>query len=181
MDLERFDLFGEQIYCSICLTDIKEGERVISLNSCHHGFHEPCIAQWLEEHRSCPNCRKTVPLIAEIFNTVDFQRSILSWVIIDTILSKYSNAINYYLHITVRIKRVLNTLNHEGQKPYPLELDTYTSIKRQKHILKERILNLLRIRSPQNRIRSVHSCPEIRQLKQSMDSRLQQIFVASEE
>lgn len=180
MDLEIFDLFGEQIYCSICLTDIKEGERVISLKSCHHGFHEPCIAQWLEEQRSCPNCRKTVPLITDT-HTVDFQRSILSWVIIDTILSNYTTSVRYYRHVTPRTRRILNALTYEGQKPYPLDFDTFSSIKRQKQILKERILDLIRHRSPENRIRSVHSSPEIRQLKQVVDPRLQEIFLVSEQ
>lgn len=25
---------------------------------CGHVYHEPCIAQWLTSHRTCPVCRK---------------------------------------------------------------------------------------------------------------------------
>ncbi|KAK0054441.1 E3 ubiquitin-protein ligase DZIP3, partial [Biomphalaria pfeifferi] len=49
--------------CSICHETI-HFEDALTLD-CHHKFHEMCIQKWLEEERSCPNCRKYVLLKEE--------------------------------------------------------------------------------------------------------------------
>ncbi|VEN34983.1 unnamed protein product [Callosobruchus maculatus] len=42
--------------CSICLRNLKGG-RLKQLR-CKHEFHENCINVWLNNHNTCPNCRK---------------------------------------------------------------------------------------------------------------------------
>ena len=50
--------------CSICLNDFsKAGRRggaieEIGLFDCNHVFHSNCINQWLNQHNSCPLCRR---------------------------------------------------------------------------------------------------------------------------
>lgn len=46
--------------CTICRTNISEGEVVRKINSCGHMFHINCIDQWFEEHTTCPTCRNSV-------------------------------------------------------------------------------------------------------------------------
>lgn len=42
--------------CVVCLSEFEVGEKVRTL-PCVHEFHQPCIDQWLEGHRTCPICR----------------------------------------------------------------------------------------------------------------------------
>jgi len=177
MDIDIFDLFGEEIYCSICLSDIKEGQRTLLLQACQHGFHEPCIAQWLLTNKTCPNCRKAV---LEPFNNLELQRSILSWIIVDKILAEYKNATIFYAN-TATLRR-LSSFIHEGQRPFPLSIESLSALKRQKQLLKQRILELLQRRSPTaRRIRAVHFAPDLRLMKQVVAPRLQQFFLPAQE
>lgn len=41
--------------CTICMQTVNE-EEVVTL-PCGHRFHGACLAPWLWENRSCPNCR----------------------------------------------------------------------------------------------------------------------------
>lgn len=43
--------------CSICLEDIKKGERMRVL-SCGHKYHLPCVDNWLLRKCYCPNCKR---------------------------------------------------------------------------------------------------------------------------
>ncbi|GLJ16152.1 hypothetical protein SUGI_0269430 [Cryptomeria japonica] len=52
---------GEELSCSICLSDYKESEVLRMLPECLHLFHVHCIDAWLRLHASCPMCR-TSPL-----------------------------------------------------------------------------------------------------------------------
>ena len=42
--------------CSICLDNIKIGEKYIIL-PCIHFFHENCIKKWMNEKNTCPLCK----------------------------------------------------------------------------------------------------------------------------
>lgn len=48
-------------YCSICLQDAAEGEKMRRLTACSHCFHAGCIDPWLEKRSTCPLCRAQVP------------------------------------------------------------------------------------------------------------------------
>ncbi|CAL0327938.1 unnamed protein product [Lupinus luteus] len=45
--------------CSVCLCELKEGDKVRNLK-CKHTFHKHCLDQWLlqEYYATCPLCRK---------------------------------------------------------------------------------------------------------------------------
>lgn len=45
--------------CSICMEKSELGE-FVTLMHCDHWFHEECITAWLNEHNTCPNCRKSI-------------------------------------------------------------------------------------------------------------------------
>eukprot|EP00928_Gymnodinium_smaydae_P043417 TRINITY_DN29090_c0_g1_i1.p1 TRINITY_DN29090_c0_g1~~TRINITY_DN29090_c0_g1_i1.p1 ORF type:complete len:1467 (-),score=317.12 TRINITY_DN29090_c0_g1_i1:48-4256(-) len=45
--------------CSICTSDLAEGEKAVKLD-CGHMFHTDCIEQWLEKRPTCPLCRTVV-------------------------------------------------------------------------------------------------------------------------
>ncbi|KAM0951156.1 putative transcription factor C2H2 family [Dioscorea sansibarensis] len=48
------------IECTVCLTEIEEGEKLRILPKCRHGFHVDCIDMWFFNHATCPLCRAVV-------------------------------------------------------------------------------------------------------------------------
>ena len=44
--------------CPICLDVIQD--RLITLNKCHHTFHQSCISTWFEKSNTCPICREPI-------------------------------------------------------------------------------------------------------------------------
>jgi hypothetical protein len=51
---------GGAEHCAICLEGFDKGEEVCSSHNvnCNHGFHRPCISEWLAENEDCPCCRR---------------------------------------------------------------------------------------------------------------------------
>ena len=45
--------------CSICMDDVVLDQQVTIL-PCKHWFHGDCVTAWLNEHDTCPHCRKPV-------------------------------------------------------------------------------------------------------------------------
>lgn len=45
--------------CTICMDEVALGDVVTELY-CQHWFHTPCITAWLQEHDTCPHCRKSI-------------------------------------------------------------------------------------------------------------------------
>ncbi|XP_067098426.1 forkhead box protein N3-like [Osmerus mordax] len=50
---------GSGLECSVCKEDYSVGENVRQL-PCNHLFHNDCIVPWLEQHDTCPVCRKSL-------------------------------------------------------------------------------------------------------------------------
>ena len=46
--------------CAICQDDFECGHRVLRL-PCRHTYHDECVTKWLEQHSSCPVCRREMP------------------------------------------------------------------------------------------------------------------------
>ena len=47
--------------CIICYADLKEGDEVYFL-PCLHCFHVPCLREWFETNKTCPNCKYELQL-----------------------------------------------------------------------------------------------------------------------
>ncbi|KAL2872827.1 putative RING finger domain protein [Aspergillus lucknowensis] len=45
--------------CSICMDSVKVGDEVTVL-PCTHWFHPQCIEMWLNQHNTCPHCRRGI-------------------------------------------------------------------------------------------------------------------------
>jgi hypothetical protein len=45
--------------CSICVDPVQSGE-LVTLMHCDHWFHGECITTWLNDHNTCPICRKSI-------------------------------------------------------------------------------------------------------------------------
>ena len=45
--------------CSVCLSDLQEGEQVMKLR-CFHTFHKDCITDWLVRKAECPICKTPI-------------------------------------------------------------------------------------------------------------------------
>ncbi|XP_042510360.1 E3 ubiquitin-protein ligase ATL41-like [Macadamia integrifolia] len=43
--------------CTVCLSNIEDGEMGRLLPNCKHMFHVECIGVWLSSHSTCPICR----------------------------------------------------------------------------------------------------------------------------
>ncbi|XP_043909825.1 E3 ubiquitin-protein ligase RNF126 [Protopterus annectens] len=50
---------GVGLECPVCKEDYSIGENVRQL-PCNHLFHNDCIVPWLEQHDTCPVCRKSL-------------------------------------------------------------------------------------------------------------------------
>ncbi|XP_074580732.1 RING-H2 finger protein ATL2-like [Curcuma longa] len=51
--------FKEPVECSVCLSELAEGETARLLPGCGHGFHLECIDMWFHSHSTCPLCRSS--------------------------------------------------------------------------------------------------------------------------
>ncbi|TMX03273.1 hypothetical protein EJD97_017281 [Solanum chilense] len=52
--------FKDGLECSVCLSQVCEGEKARLLPKCNHGFHVDCIDMWFQSHSTCPLCRNPI-------------------------------------------------------------------------------------------------------------------------
>ena len=50
--------------CSICMDPVELGTEVTVL-PCKHWFHFQCIEMWLNQHNTCPHCRRGIDAPAQ--------------------------------------------------------------------------------------------------------------------
>ncbi|KAL8053434.1 hypothetical protein ABFX02_05G070600 [Erythranthe guttata] len=54
----RKDKYG--LECAICLIEFEGSDSLRFLTTCCHVFHQECIDLWLESHKTCPVCRRSL-------------------------------------------------------------------------------------------------------------------------
>lgn len=52
--------FKDGLECSVCLSEVTQGEKTRILPKCSHGFHVQCIDMWFQSHSTCPICRNPI-------------------------------------------------------------------------------------------------------------------------
>ncbi|XP_041001407.1 LOW QUALITY PROTEIN: RING-H2 finger protein ATL66-like [Juglans microcarpa x Juglans regia] len=59
-----------QAECCICLGVFEDGEKVKVLPPCRHCYHSECVDRWLSGHSSCPLCRASLGVDAQVESAV---------------------------------------------------------------------------------------------------------------
>lgn len=167
MDIDSFDLFGEELDCSICLEPVKESERVMMIQKCKHGFHQKCLDPWLSTHDSCPNCRSLVRLEEEIS---ELDRILLTWMLCDWILITYSTKERFYAKRNA-LRTFIQGFNWKGVRPFPIDISSLSSLRQMKMILKEKQRNL---QDPTPRYLTIRRNARLREISEQVAARLQQ-------
>ena len=62
-DTDTLDIHHPE--CSICLGEYEKGDKLISLNPCHHIFHDECITSWTNHNIRCPLCNVDLVQVQE--------------------------------------------------------------------------------------------------------------------
>uniref|UniRef100_A0A7S4RYN1 RING-type domain-containing protein n=1 Tax=Alexandrium monilatum TaxID=311494 RepID=A0A7S4RYN1_9DINO len=57
--LESTSALGEQTLCTICQSDFRAGETVMTL-PCGHHYHGDCLKPWLGVSKNCPLCEAPI-------------------------------------------------------------------------------------------------------------------------
>lgn len=63
---EECTFMGNEIHCSICLSDFCEGDKIRPLPGCGHCFHQSCVDLWLLRRADCPLCKGKVSLPSKV-------------------------------------------------------------------------------------------------------------------
>ena len=53
------DKIKEPTECSVCLSNMKKGDRYYTID-CGHKFHVECLEEWVKRNPICPTCRKDI-------------------------------------------------------------------------------------------------------------------------
>lgn len=53
--------------CAICTEALTSGSNVMRLPTCGHVFHQACVMPWLNNHNTCPFCRRELPTDDEAY------------------------------------------------------------------------------------------------------------------
>ncbi|KAJ0794430.1 putative transcription factor C2H2 family [Helianthus annuus] len=59
LPISQFDS-KDGLECSVCLSEVEQGENTRVLPKCNHVFHAECIDMWFHSHSTCPICRNPV-------------------------------------------------------------------------------------------------------------------------
>ena len=183
MSLEIFDLFGEEIFCSVCLEPIEQGQRTVVVQNCQHGFHQPCIDPWLVTNKSCPNCRGSIELSAEQQTTqeptaaqlIELDRIYLTYVLYTWIFFTF-NGIRYKRH-HIAIHQFLTNFQWNTRRPLPFTLNirnrvSLSTIRSLRTYLMDREATLFQQMYPTARHRVIHKNPRVIQIRSQIRQQL---------
>jgi len=168
MDIDSFDLFGEEFDCSICLETIKEGERTMTIQKCKHGFHQKCLDPWLSTHDSCPNCRSLIHVEVPIS---ELDRVLVTWMLCDWILLTYSTKERFYTK-KIAIRNFIQGFNWKGVRPFPIEITSLAALKRMK--IQLRVKQRLLQEEPTLQFQAIRRNARLREISEQVAVRLQQ-------
>lgn len=154
--------------CSICLDEIKVEQSTSFLDVCSHTFHEECLEKWLCRQKTCPLCR--IPVLYE--NTVEIQRYILTWIVLQWILQKYPKFEHFYRN-KQKIVSLFQNFRWNGNRLFPVDSTSLSALKTQKAIVQRKIMELIHYQGALHRVHSVQ------RMKQQIQQQLQQSFVES--
>ena len=160
---ELYDLFGENLFCSICQENVNEGERVRTIRDCQHGFHVSCVDKWLNKEGICPLCRRTVydtpslryflhnypgfvleNILTQVEGTISgyenvLERYILGYCLAYGILRKFKSAEPYREH-SASIRSTLADFHLDTMRPFPLDSSTRNSLIRSRDALRNEVI-----------------------------------------
>lgn len=57
------------IQCTVCQEDMECETKDVEFLPCAHAFHKDCIADWINEHPTCPNCK--IPIYINTHEQLD--------------------------------------------------------------------------------------------------------------
>ena len=159
---DLYDLFGEEIYCTICQEDCNEGDRVRTFHICLHTFHQQCIENWLIEKNICPTCRKEylipTPTLIPTEEVPDIDRLFLTWIIVHGVLKKNNTATLFNQHKN-ELRSFFSTFRYNNIKMVPVDLDNRFSLLNMKYSIATRISKYLSIEKSK-----IYKQPQIYQL-----------------
>ncbi len=58
--VNSFRIKEKEVICTVCMEEIKINSKCKKIPGCGHQFHKKCIDTWLNESKTCPNCRLDV-------------------------------------------------------------------------------------------------------------------------
>lgn len=59
LDICKYKKTNPTEECTICLEDYIPNDKIIFL-TCHHYFHQKCLAKWFNYKLNCPTCRNKI-------------------------------------------------------------------------------------------------------------------------
>jgi hypothetical protein len=181
MNVEAYDLFGETIECSICLDQIKEGERTLRITSCQHGFHQECLDPWLLANSTCPNCRGSVRPETEITplqriqNQRELDRLYLTYILYSWILQTFPGVL--FHRNSNAIHTFLRSFSYNDIRPIaftmtPRNRASLSSIRALRGYLIQRESHLFQDLHPNDPHIPLHRNPTVREMSRQISSQL---------
>ncbi|KAI3773253.1 hypothetical protein L1987_47778 [Smallanthus sonchifolius] len=136
LPVSEFDTkdFKDGLECSVCLSELEQGEKTRVLPKCNHVFHAECIDMWFHSHSTCPICRNPVSEQPQVSvesllennqtqaNNGDFPTNVLFWgdeTEVSTLTSQLEEANSNHQAPTLPFEPVASTsqTNNDRLKP----------------------------------------------------------------
>ncbi|KAL5061385.1 hypothetical protein RYX36_032989 [Vicia faba] len=70
---------GLDLECSVCLSELAQGQKLRILPKCNHSFHIHCIDTWFQSHSTCPLCRTILAAPEPPSSSAAFPTNVLIW------------------------------------------------------------------------------------------------------